>query len=1141
MSSHPGVEIMSSIEASNIPEDRPDSFTNFPGGTVTFLFTDIEGSTELLKSLREQYTVLLVEHRNILREVIAKWNGYEVDTQGDAFFFSFARATQAVSAAVEAQFSLAAHPWPKGKKLLVRMGLHTGEPWKAEEGYTGIDVHRAARIAHAGHGGQVLLSETTTPLVIDELPQGVGLLNLGCHLLKDLPRPERIHQVVIEGLPFEFPPLKSLGVLPQDTISTQEILHLPGFLQSERESAEIRPVFVARNDELEKLDRHLRIALSGQGDVVFITGGPGQGKTALMNEFSWQAIEHYPDLLVVKGSCDAYSGEGDPYLPFRDILAMLTGDLEMLWSAGLISHEQARRLWKILPEATEAVLDHGVDLINRLLSARDLLTRAQQTGVVPPDSLGRLQVLVQQISGPHNPSSVGQAALFGQYTNVLSKLAKHHPIVLILDDLQWIDIGSINLLFHLGRRLAGNQILLVGSYRSEDVAQGRGGDRHPLEELLAEFKRQYGDIWIDLDNKDAGREQQFVEAYLDTEPNRFSQTFRQALYEHTEGHPLFTIELLRNLQEQGDLTCDDEGRWVEKKTINWQAIPSRVEGVIEERIGRLEQEQHEILSIGSVEGEDFTAQVIARIRNLDESGLLRVLSQSLDRQHRLIIDRGIERLGDNLLFLFAFRHNLFQRYLYDHLTEPERVYLHQSVGEALETIYSGNTEKISPQLARHFDLAGLVEKAVKYYVLAGKYAIKVTANHEAIAHFNHALQLLKTLPASPGRSQQELDVQLSLGPPLTAVKGWAASELESAYDRARELCAELTDDSQMMRTLYLLATYWLGRSEHDRSENIVEQIADIAKRKGDPQAAWMGVMSVSPFYRGNLHQAREKLEMIRRQYEPTQQRALAQIFGMAPSVVSQAYLSQCLWLLGYPEMAKRTIEEAFAWGKEVNIPFTNCYVLGRSCWLYSQLDDWKMTRNHAETLLRISREHLFRIFEQSATFYIHYLNVQAGFVNDKEIERMYQAMEAYSATGTILNRTSWLVLFAEACTKTNHTESGLTAISEAISLGEKTGELWVQAEAYRLKGELFAQQAGGADRGQVAYAEAEECLLRAIEIARSQAARSLELRAAISLVRLSECFGNPDHARQILMDCYQSFTEGFNTPDLIEARTLLNA
>jgi len=203
-----------------------------PEGTVTFLFTDIEGSTELLRKLGEEYMTLLADHHLILRSSSENWNGREVDTEGDAFFVSFPRATDAVAAVVEAQRTITEHTWPQGVAVRVRMGLHTGEPWTAQEGYVGMDVHRAARIAHVGHGGQVLLSETTTALLKEGLPEGVMLLDLGRHRLKDMAYPERIRQLVIRDLLSEFPPLKSIEALGSE-VRTEEPVRLPAFLEEQ--------------------------------------------------------------------------------------------------------------------------------------------------------------------------------------------------------------------------------------------------------------------------------------------------------------------------------------------------------------------------------------------------------------------------------------------------------------------------------------------------------------------------------------------------------------------------------------------------------------------------------------------------------------------------------------------------------------------------------------------------------------------------------------------------------------------------------------------------------------------------------------------------------------------------------------------
>ena len=281
----------------------PQSISDLPGGTVTFLFTDIEGSTQLLRRLRDQYTELLAQHHRLLRESFEKWHGRVVDTQGDAFFVAFPRATDAVEAVVEAQKALAERGWPGDETVRVRMGLHTGEPWLVEEGYVGMDVHRAARIAHTGHGGQVLLSEITAALVQDELPDGVSLFDLGKHQLKDMRRPERIQQLLIEGLPAEFPPLNSLASLPSVSshpldddvareprqVGPSPYRGLAAFRQADA------PFFFGREEFTKQLASSVR-----QQDLVAVIVGPsGSGKSSAVFAGLLPQLEQERDWLVV--------------------------------------------------------------------------------------------------------------------------------------------------------------------------------------------------------------------------------------------------------------------------------------------------------------------------------------------------------------------------------------------------------------------------------------------------------------------------------------------------------------------------------------------------------------------------------------------------------------------------------------------------------------------------------------------------------------------------------------------------------------------------------------------------------------------------------------------------------------------------
>ncbi len=501
------------------------------------------------------------------------------------------------------------------------------------------------------------------------------------------------------------------------------------------------PVFVGRDRELELLEGFLDQALEGRGQVVFLTGGPGRGKTALLDAFARGAMKRHPHLLVASGECSAYTGVGDPYHPFRGVMGMLTGDLETSWAAGRLTRGQAIRLWEGMPRVSRALVEHGQDLVDVFVSGRALLARVRSALEGSMDWLERLATLAER-ERPL-PGELEQRNLFEQIEDVLAETGEEHPLLIVLDDLQWSDTASINLLFHLGRQLLGRHILIVGAYRPEEITLGRGDEKHPLEPVLAELKRLHGDVWIDLSAIAGNEEQQFVKAYLDSEPNRLPPSFRQALYDHTGGHPLFTVELLRDLHERGDLVKDEEGLWIEGPELDWGVLPARVEGVIEERIGRLKEELRETLTIASVEGEDFTSQVVAGVQQVGERKLLKRLSRELEKQHRLVRARGESKVGTSILSQFQFSHVLFQRFLYNDLGAGERRLLHGEVARALEDLYGEEKDSIAVQLAYHFTNAQEADKAIHYLQLAGDKARLAYAHQEAIDYYQRALALQK--------------------------------------------------------------------------------------------------------------------------------------------------------------------------------------------------------------------------------------------------------------------------------------------------------------------------------------------------------------------------------------------------------------
>ncbi len=853
--------------------------------------------------------------------------------------------------------------------------------------------------------------------------------------------------------------------------------------------------FVARDAELERLNAALERAAAGQGGVHFVTGEPGSGKTALLAEFTRRALTQNAELLAVWGQCSAFTGQGDPYFPFLNVIRMVVGEAEAPVTAGVGNDQLMPRLWQQLPATVDAVLDQGQELIGRFFSGQTLMRFARQHSGVAPDRLKQLETLLPQLAARPPQQQAPQAALFEQFSQVLRALAQSRPLLLIVDDLHWIDPGSVSLLFHLGLRLAHSRILLLGAYRPEEVALPRKGEAHPLPDVVGELQRAYGDVHIDL-MRSTGSD--FVDAWLDSEPNHLSREFRTFLQRRTSGNPLFTTELLRGMQLRGEIQRDSQGCWVEGSNLNWRNLPARIEAVIARHISHLSPPCREALSVASVEGEQFTAEVVAAVVQQETAQVCSLLSQEACRQHQLVAAQSIRPVNGENLAIYHFRHGLFQVYLYHQLDLVEKARLHGLVGSKLEAFYQPNLARfpeIVHALARHFAAAHMVEKAVLYYTMAGKNAQRLSANQEAIAHFYSALELLPTLPETPERDRQELDLQLSLGPALTAVKGWAPPEMAVAYARAQELCANLDDSAQLVPALWLLAIFRAGRSEHAEVDKLCARLLRLAQQAGDPDLLALARLQVSPFYQGKFVQARRLLEEAAAETNVAQQHRLAQQYGMAPAVVARAYLAECLWLLGFPEEADQRGREARQLAEQIQHPMTTCYALGRSCWLAAVKGDVGAARDFASRWRRVAEQYGLEVFAFAAQFSAHWAAVLQGDPPADRIAQMQQAMEAYRATGTLLNRTTFLVLFAQACGVAGEIARGLAAVNESLALGEQTGELWIQAEAYRVKGTLLRLQASEQPQPAEAFKDARACFEQARQTAEQQGARSLVLRA----------------------------------------------
>ncbi|MGB3715027.1 MAG: AAA family ATPase, partial [Candidatus Promineifilaceae bacterium] len=788
-----------------------------------------------------------------------------------------------------------------------------------------------------------------------------------------------------------------------------------------------------------------------------------------------------------------------------------------------------------LPLTAEAIIVSSPYLIDTLIPGSALLDRALAYAPTKQEWHSRLIEIIERGPASSLVSGAHQSDIFEQYSQVLAALARCVPLVLVVDDLQWADLGSISLLFHLGRQIKSKRILIVCAYRPEEVALGREGERHPLVSVINEFHREYGDSTVNVDEADSFS---FIDDLLDSEPNDLGQDFRSMFYRLTHGNPLFTLELLLGMQERGDIVRDQYGTWVEGQALDWETLPARVEAVIAERIGRLDRPLRAALRVASVEGDEFTAEAVARVRSADEREMLAKLSRELDRKHRLIRAQSIMRIDGQLLSRYRFRHILFQKYLYGSLDEVERVYLHEQVGNVLEDLYQVQVERptsadLAPQLARHFLEARIIEKAVFYLRKAGERSLQLSAYQEAVSHFDRVLTVLMTLPESPERDQQELAVQLALGIALQGVEGARHPALKKAYTRAYELCQQTAETTQIGRMQGEMVEFCYVGAEYLTAREIAREALTLAQKEKTPllEAMAFWYLGFIHFALGEFALSHDYLAQVISFYEPqTHHDPFIALCGKDAGLGALAYDACCLWCLGYPDQAYERSQESLALARELGQPFSMVDVLAFGGCVSSEIRrDWGALKEHAERIVKITADQVPG-WRGTGEVYLGEALVMMGKIPEG-IEQIRQGLATKQTVEALCYETGALGTLALAEGMIGNPGRGLSTLAKAITLVEQTEERYCEAELYRLQGKMHHMM-GDED-------EAISSFMKAIDVARRQNARSWELRTDTSLARLWRKQGKISEAHELLKPVYDWFTEGFETPDLKDAKTLL--
>jgi predicted ATPase len=734
-------------------------------------------------------------------------------------------------------------------------------------------------------------------------------------------------------------------------------------------------------------------------------------------------------------------------------------------------------------------------------------------------------------------SGASQERMLREMSEGVEAFTEQAPFILVLEDLHWSDVSTLDLLSSLARRIESARLLIMGTYRPEEgLVEG-----HPLRAIVQELQGhgQCQELALPLLSEAAVStylQQRFPTATL---PSRLPEI----LYRNTDGSPLFLTAVVDDLLEREVIT-EVDGCWVLQEQVDSVAteVPVSIWQLFTRQIDRLTSNEQQIVQAASVAGLEFSSAAVAAGVGVDTTEVEECCTALVRRQHFLRPAGYSEWPDGTQAARYGFRHALYQYLWNERVPIGRRQQFHIRIGERLEKGYGSRASEIAAELAVHFERGRDYQKAVRYLEQACKNALQRSAHHEAATLLTKGLTLLKTLPDTSERAQQELALQIALGAVLIATKGYGALETEKAWTRAYVLCQQLGETSQLSPVLWGLEQLYGIRTDYRRARAYGEQMLSLAQRLQDPSLLLWAyrVLGEVSFCLGECSAAKTYSENSVVLYNPQQRRAQTFAYGEDPAMAALPYYSMSLFLLGYPDRALQKIREALTLTRELTHANSMAFASFFTIWVHAFRREYTEAREQAETVIALATEQGLPVWLALGTIAQGWVLVEQG-KGEAGIAALQQGLAAYRGTGGAQLYTAWLAMLAEAYGKLGQNEDGLSSLAEALEFVDRTGECFYEAEVYRLKGELTLQTSVQSRESSVQRErEAETYFLKAIEIARRQQAKSLELRATTSLARLWQPQGKKQEAHVLLSEIYGWFTEGFDTKDLQEAKALLD-
>jgi len=832
---------------------------------------------------------------------------------------------------------------------------------------------------------------------------------------------------------------------------------------------------VGRDAEMTLLLERWAQSRDGMGQVVLLSGEAGIGKSRLVEGLRERAYSEGATRIVFR--CSPYHQNSALY--------------------PVIDHLQRFLHWH-RDDAPEARLDK--------------LEQALQTSRLPlADVVPLFAALLSVLLSEHYPPLNLTPQLQRQKTQEalvawLLEETERQPVLAVWEDLHWADPSTLDVLSLVLEQVPTARMLTLLTYRPE-FRPPWSTRSHQMQVTLGRLGRPQAEAML---------------ASLTGGKSLPADVVEQVLAK-TDGVPLFVEESVKMILESG-LVREDAGHYVLTGPLPPLAIPSTLHDSLMARLDRLSTAR-ELAQLGAVLGREFSYELLQAVALVDEATLQQGMSQLVDAE--LVYQRGLPPRSR-----YVFKHALIQDAAYQSLLKSTRQQYHQRIAQVLATQLPEIAETQPELVAHHYTEAGLSAQAMSYWQRAGQQAIERSANLEAINHLTKGLELLKALPETTERTQQELTLRIALGAPLMATKGYGAEEVAQCYTRAWELSRQVRESPQLFQALCGLHRFYLLRAELQPARELGGQLLSLAQRGQDPALLLEAHRTLGQtfFWLGEFPIAQVHIEQGMALYDPERRHFHAFLYGRDPGVDCYSYASVVLWCLGYPDQALKRKNEVLTLAQELSHPFSLASAFGFAGFLHTLRREGQASQEQAEATMALATEQDFAHWLAHGMIFRGWALAEQGEEGTAQIR---QGIDAWRAAGDELARPCCLALLAEACAKEGQAEEGLSALAEALAVVHKTGERVYEAELYRLKGALLLA------RSTRQTAEAEACFHQALNIARHQQAKSWELRAAMSLSRLWQRLGKRAEAHQLLAEIYGWFTEGFDTADLQEAKALL--